>query len=80
MVDNTSTHAKEALKEMRNTDGWTILESILEEKYTSATKALIGSTILDIGELAKNRARCKLIDEILASAGLSKEERKWKIK
>jgi len=65
------------LDEMRATKGWKDLYEELVRRYQASANALIHGTSTDQVEISQHRARCKLIREVLASAGVSKEDCKW---
>jgi len=73
----TSSLHSVALAEMRNTEGFAIWLGIVKDKYAASARALVTDASMDIDKIISNRARCKLIIEILAATEMSKEELKW---
>ena len=65
------------LAEMRATKGWEIFMETMRDKYQAAARSLITGTSRDEYDIAYERARCKLVRELLTAAGIRKEESTW---
>ena len=77
MVDNVSKETRQVfIEEMARTRGWEILkQEILDRRKRAAHVLLDGNpSNIDIQDVIVNRARLRLIDEILGS--VAKEEKR----
>lgn len=67
------------LEDMKRTEGWKLMKAMLTDKYKAEARGLLTGPDETATDVAKRKAKCKIIKEIFQEARIAKEELNWMI-